>query len=71
MQSKTLHQTDAGIEGNAQFLREVFPAELQEIKTRRQSVLGQDPVWSATSPPSTELGLVGLAFSGRHSLGNV
>src|SRR5574341_1882627 len=64
MQSKTLHQTDAGIEGNAQFLREVFPAELQEIKTRRQSVLGQDAVWSATSPPSTELGLVGLAFSG-------
>ncbi|MDX1428756.1 MAG: patatin-like phospholipase family protein, partial [Rhodothermales bacterium] len=45
-----------------QFLEEVFPAELESIRRRRASLgLGHDRI---SEEPSTENGLVGLAFSG-------
>ncbi|RMD96580.1 MAG: hypothetical protein D6814_11125 [Calditrichaeota bacterium] len=53
------------VDGKQQFTAEVFPAEINEIKSRRQKVLGQvhEKLDKATSP-NTNLGLVGLAFSG-------
>ncbi len=45
-----------------QFVDEVFPAELEEIR-RRRATLGMSAD-ALEGPPSTSLGLVGLAFSG-------
>ncbi|MHC4859991.1 MAG: patatin-like phospholipase family protein [Planctomycetota bacterium] len=45
-----------------QFLEEVFPAELEEIRARRENVgLDASPLSGA---PSAEMGLLGLALSG-------
>jgi len=44
-----------------QFLEEVFPAELEEILQRRETI-GLDAA-GLEGPPSTEIGLVGLALS--------
>ncbi len=48
--------------GRAQFFEEVFPAELAEIRQRREVVGVASPELSGA--PSTRLGLVGLALSG-------
>ncbi|MBI2927660.1 MAG: patatin-like phospholipase family protein [Verrucomicrobia bacterium] len=48
--------------GRAQFLEEVFPAELAEIRQRRE-VVGASAA-ELSGAPSTRLGLVGLALSG-------
>jgi hypothetical protein len=48
--------------GKQQFDTEIFPAELEEIRQRR-IVLNLDTT-DVEGPPSTQLGLVGLALSG-------
>ena len=45
-----------------QFLEEVFPAELEEIRRRRDTV-GLDASKLA-GPPSPDMGLIGLGLSG-------
>ncbi len=45
-----------------QFLEEVFPAELEEVRRRRETI-GLDTA-GLKGPPSAEIGLVGLALSG-------
>jgi len=48
-----------------EFVQEVFPDELREIKDRRRAVFGeQDAFEIAGEAPSTDNQLVGLAFSG-------
>jgi hypothetical protein len=55
--------TSAGLEfGRQQFAREVFPAELTDIRARREA-LDVDAT-ALQGPPSTRQGLVGLALSG-------
>ena len=49
-------------DGSTQFHREVFPAELEEIKRRRQEL--DQPDVPPEPGPSSRLGLVGLALSG-------
>jgi hypothetical protein len=49
-------------DGLRQFEEEVFPAELEEIRRRREE-LGLDASGLAASP-SVDLGLLGIAFSG-------
>jgi hypothetical protein len=49
-------------EGLRQFEEEVFPAELEEIRRRREE-LGLDAT-EVAGPPSVDLGLQGIAFSG-------
>ncbi len=49
---------------NLQFIQEVFPSELAEIRARRET-LGTDVTGTdSPGPPSAERGLVGLALSG-------
>ena len=50
------------LDGERQFLQEVFPQELEKISQRRE-VLGVDPPAEADGPSSAR-GLVGLALSG-------
>ena len=52
--------------GKQQFVAEVFPAELAEIRRRRVNAGDprRIPDSAETTPPSTANGLVGLAFSG-------
>jgi hypothetical protein len=49
-------------DGDEQFRREVFPAELEEIDKRRQGL--HLPEFPPERAPSADLGLVGLALSG-------
>ena len=49
-------------DGAAQFHRDVFPAELEEIKRRRKKL--NQPDVPPDPGPATRLGLVGLALSG-------
>lgn len=64
MERTNLNHTDSNLAGDTQFRCEVFPAELEEIKKRRENLFGEAPDWPTARPPSTALGLVGLAFSG-------
>jgi hypothetical protein len=52
--------------GEQQFCEEVFPAEIAEIRRRRENAGDDRPLPEPTPElrPSTEHGLVGLAFSG-------
>lgn len=55
--------------GHNQFLTEVFPAELLEIKRRRKEVFGElnendKNTIDEKSKPATNLGLIGLSLSG-------
>ena len=53
------------LKGRSQFQQNVFPAELQELRKRRERVLGETIETETETPaPSTRLGLVGLALSG-------
>ena len=52
-----------GADGRAQFLTEVFPAELEEIASRRQAAATDQPAIEP-GPPDTRRGLVGMALSG-------
>ncbi len=53
------------LKGKTQFQENVFPAELDELRQRRQNLLGKVAKnWSNTKAPSARLGLVGLALSG-------
>ncbi|MBI4420260.1 MAG: DUF2236 domain-containing protein [Gemmatimonadetes bacterium] len=50
--------------GRDQFIREVFPLELKDIAERRKAVGLDAAPLTATGPPHSERGLVGLALSG-------
>lgn len=54
----------AAIDGRQQFEREVFPAEIEEIRRRRTNVGDKRPLGTPDGEPSTKLDLMGLAFSG-------
>jgi len=57
-----LDSNDLKEDSQRQFLEEVFPAELEEIRQRRETI-GLDAA-GLEGPPSAEIGLVGLALSG-------
>ncbi len=52
-----------GADGRAQFLTEVFPAELEEVRRRRQAAESGQPE-PEPGPPDARRGLIGLALSG-------
>jgi hypothetical protein len=52
------------VNGKQQFLTEVFPAELDEIRRRRAAVHLDTSALDGASQPAASLGLVGLALSG-------
>ncbi len=55
-------------DGREQFLRDVFPAEIEEINQRRRQL--HIPEVPPDSAPSAKLGLVGFALSGGGFIGS-
>ncbi len=51
-------------DGRHQFEREVFPAEVEEVRRRRANAGDTRPLPERVTAPSTRLDLTGLAFSG-------